>query len=429
MMLLLACSSWSLDPVEVVPHEVERVIVVGAGMSGLTAARALHDQGYEVIVLEARDRLGGRTWTEDVGGATLDLGGAWIHGPRGNPLAEMVDDWEPWEPFSGPVFGPDGEVDGAVLRAGAAFSRNTADYSGPSWAEGVQQWLDDEGWTGPDRELRRIAAEQGAMELDVGGPASLASLEHWDHADWFPGGDHAPVGGYVTLVDRLAAPLDIRLNEVVTAIEQTESGVTVTASQDFEGSHVIVTVPLGVLKAGSIDFEPDLPATKTDAINALGMGGLEKVVLVYDEIWWDEGTGVTLLQQGGMPSCIDFAEPSGAPALVCLYGGQNALDWQASLGDESLVALARATTGLWGEPTDPVTTYVTHWGTDPFSLGGYSYVPVGAEPADFDTLGEPFDRVLFAGEHTIQPHHQTVHGAVLSGLREATRLGAEATLP
>ena len=92
MLLLLACSSWSLDPVEVVPHEVERVIVVGAGMSGLTAARALQDQGYEVIVLEARDRLGGRTWTEDVGGATLDLGGAWIHGPRGNPLAEMSPD-------------------------------------------------------------------------------------------------------------------------------------------------------------------------------------------------------------------------------------------------------------------------------------------------------------------------------------------------
>jgi polyamine oxidase len=428
MLLLLACSSWSLDPVEVVPHEVERVIVVGAGMSGLTAARALQDQGYEVIVLEARDRLGGRTWTEDVGGATLDLGGAWIHGPRGNPLAEMIPDYSRWEPFSGTAYGPDGEVSGRIARDGMAFSRNTTDYAGPSWAEGVQQWLDDEGWTGTDRELRRVAAEQAAMELDVGGPAELASLEHWDHMDWFTGGDHVPEGGYVTLVDRLAQTLDIRLNEVVTAIEQDEDGVTVTASQDFEGSHVIVTVPLGVLKAGSIDFEPDLPVTKTDAIEALDMGGLEKVVLVYEERWWNAGEGVMVLDDTAMPSCVDFAEPSGAPALVCLYGGGHILEWQP-LDDDALVALARQTAARMGDEPEPTTTYVTRWHSDPFSMGSYSYIPVGAKPADFDTLGEPFDRVLFAGEHTIQPHHQTVHGAVLSGLREATRLGAEATLP
>jgi len=436
--------SWSIPEVEALAQP-DRVIVVGAGVSGLAAARALHEHGVEVLVLEARDRIGGRTWTEDVDGANVDLGAAWIHGHRGSPLPDLLEahdlTYSKHNYERSPVVRVEG---GDQLTLGEMMSMEAtarkfwrswdelADELGPdaSFSDGSSLFLDQRDVEGEDRGLQRFALDQTLAELDYAGPADLLSLEWLDSTREFRGPDHLPAGGYQSMIQVLAEGVPIQTGEPVLAINWTEAVVRVeTAAEVYTASHVVVTVPLGVLQAESILFEPPLPADKIEAIDRLDMGNLEKVVLRYDESWWrEDGTAFLFIaeEEGRFPGCIDMeAEP---PTLVCLYGGRFARTAQDTMDDETIVAgvLAHLTETLDREIPAPSTTLVTRWRDDPWSRGSYSYIPVGASPADFDAIAEPIGgRVLFGGEHTITETYQTVHGALLSGLREARRLGVD----
>lgn len=434
LLLWLGCGTWKVDDVEPVETPVERVVVVGAGVSGLAAARALHDDGVEVVVLEARDRIGGRTWTERVGDARLDLGGAWVHGVNGSPTADVLEALDagltPDDTFDGAKVFDEGGSDigpGKVWSYVSSFWWNSDDLKGPSVAEAAEEWIELQGYTGDEERLARWSVIVG-LENDSAGPADkmdLAGILEWEEIS---GGDHLPEGGYGVLIDWLAEPLDVRLDAPVTAISWDADGVTVTAGETFVASQVLVTVPLGVLQSGAIDFDPGLPPEKLAAIDRLDMANLEKVALVYDEVWWD-GPAIFIDEagEGRFPFCLDFTAHARAPTLACLYGGSFSRDVQASWTDAQIVAGARASVAaVLGADPDPAATAVTRWTTDPFAGGSYSYVPVGATVDDFDTLAEPIDdRVLFAGEHTMRHQFQSVHGAFQSGLREARRLGVE----
>ena len=285
-----------------------------------------------------------------------------------------------------------------------------------------------------DARLARFAIELGIVELDYAGPVTEMSLAHMWEDEGFNGGDYVLEGGYRTLVDHLATGLDVRLGQPVVAIAQDDAGVRVTteSGEVFPGSHVVVTVPLGVLKAERIAFDPPLPEAKQAALGRLDMGNLEKIVLVWDEAFWDPSVESLLYladPPGEVPVFIDLTEFAGAPTLACLYGGTWSREVQATLGDEELVA--RATAALEDAmgmtvPT-PVATEVTHWTTDPFAGGSYSYVAVGASPADYDAVAAPFERVRFAGEATQFDHVGTVHAAMMSG--SARRTGSPPARP
>lgn len=435
LLALAGCDDWEVEEVDPVETPTERVIVVGAGVSGLAAAKALHNNGVEVVVLEARDRVGGRTWTTSVGSATVDVGGAWVHGTKGSATADVLEaldvELAKDNSFANPQLHDEAgtEVTGDDLdRWYSQFWWASDSLEGPSVAEAASQWIADKGLTGQDAELARWVIEVYA-ENDSAGPAELMDLAGILTWESLRGGDRVPAGGYAPLIEHLAEGLDVRLSEPVTAIAWDASGVTVTStSGEHAGSQVVVTVPLGVLKAGSIDFEPELPQDKLDAISRLDMANLEKVVLTYDEHWW-EGSSVFIdaERDGRFPGCADFTDHAGAPTLVCLYGGQFARDVQGVLSDEEMVAGVRETIlACYGADPEPVATHVTHWTTDPWAYGSYSYLMVGSTPADLATLSEPLDdRVLFAGEHTLSGQWQSVHGAFVTGLREARRLGVE----
>jgi monoamine oxidase len=197
----------------------------GGGTAGLTVANALAQAGTECVVLEARDRIGGRLHTADLGGSPVDLGGSWIHMPGGNPMT---------------AFARLADVD-----------RRSADpvpeMTGFDLAEG-----------------RRLSAAEAAELLgfyDEGFPAATA---------------------------RLTAELDLRLGTEVTDVEAAADGVRVrTAGGGSEaGSHVVVTVPLGVLKRGAPRFSPGLPPDRLAAIERLGFGRFEKVALRFEEPFW-----------------------------------------------------------------------------------------------------------------------------------------------
>ena len=423
-----------------------RVLVIGAGVAGLAAASALRAAGRDVVVIEARDRIGGRTWTTDFGGAPVDLGAAWLHGTDGNPVADLARrngiGWQPaevidatiaaYDPHEGFVSLDDLVTYVALTQTG--FEESVGDLRralgpGASLAPAIDLYLDGVGLVGARRRWADFGIRQGIVELFYGGPADLTSLDAIFEDSEFEGGNQFPDGGYTRVVEALASGLDVRTGEVVETIRRDERGVTVETSRaTHRGTHAIVTLPLGVLKSGTIRFEPALPERKSAAIARLDMGNFEKVVLRFPRPFWlDAGNHTTVYfsdTYGEFPIQFDLSRFTGQPDLLCFCGGRFARSLADRADDEvfaRVLAILREVRGA--AVPDPELAVRTRWLEDPFARGSYSYIPVGATSDDMVALGEPADaRLLFAGEATVPAYYGTVAAAMISGLREADRL-------
>ncbi|MFT6145342.1 MAG: monoamine oxidase [Myxococcota bacterium] len=440
--------TWKVPKVEPVTPPT-RVIVVGAGLAGLTVARALQDARVDVVVLEASDHIGGRSTTVQMQGVPVELGAAWVHGIKGSPTAEAFaalgqqlayDDW-----LDVIAHDPHGRVPDALLKPALEWAEELVDDSedlaesiggDPPVIDGIERWLDSHGLTGRTRDVYDVLLRFG-FEHDVGGPAEVGSLSHWDSGTLPKGGDYVPIGGYGPLVDALADGLDVQLNEPVNHIAWSTSGVEVTTrTHTLSASHVVVTVPLGVLKADAITFEPDVPTTHRTAWGRLQMGALEKVVLVFGAPL-DAGGRDTVLHldpqnPSALPVVNNVSRFAGGSVWVAFSSGGWSRVERPLLSDNALISLAlqRLAKGLGIDVPAPIATRVTRWVDDPLALGSYSFLPVGSSPDDFDTCAIPVGgRVLFAGEHTDADWYQTTHGAIRSGLREARRLGVRPVWP
>ncbi|MBM4369527.1 MAG: FAD-dependent oxidoreductase [Deltaproteobacteria bacterium] len=420
------------------------VLVVGAGAAGLTVARALDAAGVSVTVLEARDRIGGRTWTVDVGDARVDLGASWAHGTEGNPMTDFAEanglawtaDETPWsrlyDEYSGSALGGPAWrlMTAALVGFAAALPGLKARYGDTTVDVARDDYLVATGYTGQDARLTQHAIDQWMVELSYAAPVDKKGLIGFWEEESLGGGNQFPVGGYGGWIDAIAEGLDIELGVPVTAVRHGKEGVEVDAGgKTWTGTHVVVTVPVGVLRAGSIHFQPELSAERQAALARLDMGNLEKVVLGWDEAWWDGSLEFVDADVSGVfPEFYDMSEPAGAPTLVGLYGGRFSRAVQAQWTDEEIVAGALDVLATaWGrEIPPPAHTAVTHWTTDPFAGGSYVFLPAGASREDLETLAEPeSERLLFAGEGTSPDYYGNVHGAVMTGLREARRLGVE----
>lgn len=452
LLLLPACASTTTVPED----EKSPVIVVGAGVAGLSAARALHDAGVPVLVIEARDRVGGRVAPADVGGVSMDAGAMFIHGVDGNPLAAFCDavgiEYVPVE-YSVPLV-HDAQT-GKAVRSGfltlIGSMRSFDDRIGTLAAalpedasvhDGITAFLDrSKRLSETQKRYAAFALTHLLIEIYESGPSDRMSLHAYVNAPYeeFAGGNHVVSGGYMQVVEALSEGLDIRLSQPVSRIVHDASGVTVTTpSGDLRGSHAIVTVSVGVLKSDHIAFDPALPDSKLAAIDRLDMGNLEKVILRFEEPFWrDRGDASTFFyiatELGEFPAFADWTDVSGMPTLVCLYGGRTARRVIDERDSEQIASGAvRALREMFGDDIpEPVAVHVTRWRDDPYSLGSYSYLPIGATPEDMSELGQPVgERLLFAGEATEPLLYATVHGAMMSGLREARRIaGEDATLP
>jgi len=219
----------------------------------------------------------------------------------------------------------------------------------------------------------------------------------------------------------------IHFNTNVLKVCHDKSGITViTEQEEFTAEKAIITIPLGVLKKGSILFEPDLPENKKSAIQKLQMGILNSVVLKFPKIFWPTNysgmyftcpeldfrcfTNLNYLQQ----EPIITGRVSGDQAQML-----EALD-DKKLVEKAMFGLRKAFGHTIPEPSQYL---ITRWGKNPFSYGSYSYIPIGATGTECDVLAEPIgNRLFFAGEATHREYPATTHGAYLSGIREAERV-------
>jgi len=286
-----------------------RVAVIGAGIAGLGAAYRLDAAGIDVTVIEARDRIGGRLWTSNALGTPVDLGASWIHGIQNNPLVELADEMGMARVQT---------VDTYAVRGGDG--RRIAELDAPEWLERVETQIT----AGAD-------------------PEQLNTMAYWLQ-DGYGGPDVVFRNGYAPILGSLAGGYRVRRGTPIDTVALSGTGVHLTARggavSEFDA--VLVTVPLGVLKAGAIRFEPGLSEERLDAIGRLGMGTLDKLYLKFDRPFWDPeqtwiATPETGLPRGQFNIWLNLYAVLGVPILLAFNGGSAALD----LADESDATLTR----------------------------------------------------------------------------------------
>lgn len=416
------------------------VVVVGAGIAGLGAARRLADSGVQVTVLEARNRLGGRILTDRSLGFPIDLGAAWIHGVENNPVADLVlaaklktfvTDYGSFAIYDeGKRLSPEvaTEVDAAfealwedvLLAKEAAGARDSLE---PAFLAALK----DSGFDG----VRKRALEAtiaSAVEIEAGANLAALGLAAFDEDVAFEGDDWLPQEGFGPIVDGLAKGLTIRTNEPVKSIAYDDKGVAVTTGTSLiRAEKVVVTIPLGVLKKGGVTFEPALPDATRKAIQQLNMGILNKVAMIYEQRFWPEDAHSFLQTKGARSEVVEFFNFEGVtqhPVLVALLGGKLGRELE-TMGPKAVQDLVTSELrSMFGSSVTPPKRFVgTRWLGDPWCRGAYSFVPPGATMEAYDVLAAPIaDRVYLAGEHTHRKHPSTVHGALMSGRRAAGRI-------
>ncbi|CAG8326533.1 unnamed protein product [Penicillium nalgiovense] len=280
------------------------------------------------------------------------------------------------------------------------------------------------------------------------------SLSGWDQdiGNEFEGEHSQVIGGYQQLpygLYMLPEKLDVRTGKIVTEISYDTTGSTKNQKaivqcedgENFLADHVVFTGSLGVLKQQKIKFEPPLPDWKRGAIDRLGFGIMNKVVLVFQEPFWDTKRDMFgLLREPKNPASMvqeDYAanrgrfylfwnvmKTTGLPCLIALMAGDAAHQAESTSDEEIITEVTGQLRNVFKHTTvpDPLETIITRWGQDPFTYGSYSYVAAEAFPDDYDLMARSIGNLHFAGEATCGTHPATVHGAYLSGLRAASEI-------
>jgi monoamine oxidase len=433
--------------------EAVDVVVLGAGMAGLSAARVLAERNVHVVVLEARDRVGGRVFTRKTeGGGTVELGAEFVHG-RAPELWALIDE----------AGAKTTERDGSMLREewdGGVAEDDPQDNSMFASLEDLENfagedmafanWLERSNVPDDDRAalLGYVEGFNAADARRIG----VKALGMQQKAEDASEGDRSwhLHGGYEQLAEYLAARVknlggDVRLGWEACSLSWSKGAVEIETSYgNIRAKRCIVTLPLGVLQrvneTGQLSMEPE-PLAIAQA-RRLDMGHVVRFTMVFHSRWWERSKVLHkakleamsfLFTAQRMPPVWWTAHPEleALPALTGWVGGPRAkqlADKSAGeLGHEACAALAKVFQIKEDEVRAQLAATYTHdWSGDPYALGAYSYVPAGALDAPFAMAEPQAETLYFAGEHTdVTGHWGTVHAAIRSGLRAAVQVLGE----
>ncbi|XP_009370583.2 probable polyamine oxidase 4 [Pyrus x bretschneideri] len=425
------------------------VIVIGGGISGIAAARILHDASFKVILLESRDRLGGRIHTDYSFGCPVDMGASWLHGVcNENPLAPLIrrlgltlyrtsgDDSVLYdhdlESFA--LFDTDGcqVSQKIVVEVGDTFTKilketekvrneHTDDMS---VSQAISVVMDRH----PELRQNGLAHEVlqwyiCRMEAWFAADADVISLKNWDQEHVLSGGHGLMVQGYDPIIKALAKDIDVRLNHRVIKILNVSNKVMVTIEdgRNFIADAAIITVPHGILKAKLIEFVPQLPEWKVAAISDLGVGNENKVALRFEKVFWPnvELLGIVAPNSFACGYFLNLHKATGHPVLVYMAAGRFAYDLEKLTNDAAVNFVMLQLKKMLPDATEPVQYLVSRWGTDLNSLGCYSLDLVGKPGDIYERLRAPLGNLFFGGEAVSMDHQGSVHGAYSAGVMAA----------
>ena len=420
------------------------VLIIGGGIAGLTAARHLTEAGLRVTLLEARDRLGGRIYTQHTAQYPVELGAEFVHGKPQEILSLAAEGGVPMVPVQGNFCR---KANGSWANAGhlmaevdQLFARLPPDEPDQSF----RHYLDR---TGTKEEVRQQALRyvEGFHAAD---PAliSVQSLVRDSHAEEAISGDHQyrMAEGYEPLVQAVVNRIDrqrcdIQTNTVVNEIRWQKGQVVARATAgEFRAPRVIITLPLGVLKTNSVAFSPPLPE-KQHAMSYLEMGPVIRVTLCFATKFWEQqpemaDMGFLFTDDPKFPTWWT-SNPLPSPILTGWAAGRYAMEHSGRSNDDiihsAIQSLARIMGFSDGEIRQQVIGAFTHdWQADPFSRGAYSYAAIGGFDAA-QALAKPIAKTLyFAGEATSSDgYNGTVHGAIATGYRAASEVLRDASTP
>ena len=392
------------------------VIVIGAGVAGLAAARILDREGHRVVVLEARDRIGGRVHTVRREGwpVPIEAGAEFMHG-RPPALLALSRRLRRDLPSEG-IY-----VEGLHRRDELWRSVMEKLGSIPSLRErSVQDAFSTLRWrlrtTREERQLASAFVEGfNAAPLDRASVKAIA--QQTAAAEEIEGERMARFPrGYSAIPRKLSKGLRVKLREEVQLVAWGRQVTVTTGRQTFEADRAVITLPLGVLQLGTVRFDPSLPSWKLRAISSLAMGPVTKIALLFDEPHWPGDLVFLHARKMAVPT-FWRPLPSRAPVMIGWAASRNALALKRPAA-EALRSLQRAL----GQRVRPRDTAVFDWQRDRFSFGAYSWVPVGALDQQ-RALAKSVGPLHFAGEAT---HYDgacgTVHGAIETGERAAREI-------
>ena len=418
----------------------KKIVVVGAGISGLSAAKKLSQYGAKVKILEANNYIGGRIKTDWSFGndAPFEVGAGWIHGPsKDNPTKKLADQ------IGCKYFVTNSD-------SVTTFDEDGSEWGDERWEEVLNIWektllkVDQKLEFNDKRNLRKaiedinpkaiqypgvLWALSAYTEFDKGTSIEKVSAVYHDDDKAFPGADVIIKNGYSTLINNIAKNLDIELDTKVTSIN-TNSGKTIEIQTDnkiYRCDFVICSVPLGVLKAKRIKFIPELPNEKKKSIEKIGFGSVTKIAHRFDEPFWDTNIqyfGINTKEKGRWNYWLNYRTFSKQNILLGLSVGDYALIAdnlsEREKENDSLSVLRN----IWGKDiTAPNKSISTNWSKAQNFLGAYSYTKAGAMPKDYENLSKPVNnKLFFCGEHTIFNYSATTHGALLSGLNVVEKI-------
>ena len=424
-------------------------------MAGLTAARLLCKEGIKVVLLEGRERLGGRVYTHHDSSlpVPIEFGAEFIHGrPHGM-----------WEILDRACFAICDVTDNHWYLNGNQLEKRKR--SAPGIDKVIQLIEQSEA---PDQSLEKFIKDVSAAEEEENESWAMLYIENFHAARKDRISTHNLVkveraaskiegdkqfrilNGYDSVVQWLLTQLepqscDIRLKTVVKQIQWRRHHVETTSmtngkATSFTASRILITLPLGVLKSApnavaGVRFIPEL-ADKQDAVNKLEMGAVVRITLCFQQRFWEQlnlvaGERENTATLGFLHTRDKWIStwwtmlPVRAPLLVGWIGGSVA-ETLSSKGRQFILKCALdSLENIFGIEQEKVkkqltATYMHDWQSDPFTLGSYSYIPVGGTGAQEKLASSVADTIFFAGEATnCEGHNGTVHGAIATGVRAA----------
>lgn len=406
------------------------VAVIGGGGAGLTAAKQLTAAGYKVLVLEARDRIGGRAFTDTSSiGEAWDRGCSWLHSAEVNPWVayarangfEPLPDAWPRRVFDGgKPLGATELADLQRLRQRMEAELEAAGRHGldvPAEQAFTQATLQDPWYP---------VAAAGLTAWEGIEPSNFSTLDSFQYVD--RGGDMVVEKGYGTLLAHYAKGVEVRLRTPVSRLRWSGRDVVLdTPAGTLPARVAVVAVPTAIVAQGGLVFSPHLPADVLQAHHDLPLGLMNKVALRFKRgFGGGEATQVLRQRRSGWRGMSYIVRPWDENVVIGLSAGAFAHELEGA-GEQAAVehALGELVDMLGGDVRKQFDrAAATAWASDPYSRGAYSHCLPGRFGAR-ERLARPVgDRIVFAGEHTEQSAYGTLHGAHLSGLR-AARQAAE----